>query len=71
MATQALTFNNIVENIYNLPLEERQELKNLLEHNIADARRDEIAKNFKNSKEELKSRKLLFSSNIDELKKML
>ena len=71
MRTQALQFNNIVETIYGLPLEDRLEIKNLLKHNIADSRRNEIANNYKQSQEEHKSEKLKFSSKISELKKML
>ncbi len=71
MRPQALKFDSIVETIYELPLEDRIELKNLLEHNIADSRRDEIASNYNKSKVEHKSGKLKFSANIDELKRML
>ena len=71
MRTQAVKFSSIVETVYSMPLEDRVELKNLLEHNIADSRRDEIVSNFKKTQEELKSKKLKFSSNIQELKKML
>jgi hypothetical protein len=71
MRTQNVQFNDIVETIYNLPLEERMEIKILLEHNIADARRNQIADNYKKSQEEHKSGKLKFSSKISVLKKML
>jgi hypothetical protein len=71
MKTQTVPFNNIVETVYNLPLEDRLELKSLLELNIADSRRNEIAENLKKSLIELKAGKLNFSSNIKELKKML
>ena len=71
MKTQSEQFSNIVETIYNLSLEDRLEIKNLLEHNIADSRRNEISNNFKKTQEEHKDGKLKFSSNIDELKKML
>lgn len=71
MRTQTLKFDNIVETIYGLPLEDRMEIKNLLEHNIADTRRNEIAANYKKSQEEHKSGKLKFSSKISALKKML
>ena len=64
-------FNTIVETIYNLPLDERLELKTLLEHNIAEARRDEIFVNFKKAKGEEKTGKLTFSSNVEALKKLL
>ncbi len=71
MRTQVIEFSSIVETVYSLSLEDRVELKNLLEHNIADSRRDEIVSNFKKTQEDLKSKKLKFSSNIQELKKML
>jgi hypothetical protein len=71
MKTQVIQFNNIVDTIYNLPLEEKVELKNLLEHNIADARRDEMVSNYKKAQEEEKAQKLKFSSNIQELKQLL
>lgn len=32
-------FNSIVDSVYNLALDEKQELKILLEHNIADSRK--------------------------------
>lgn len=64
-------FNDIVEKIYNLPLEDKLELKNLLEHNITGDRRKEMALNFKKSLGEHKSGELNFSENIEELKRML
>jgi hypothetical protein len=71
MKTLAFRFNDIVEKIYGLPLEDKVELKNLLEHNISDARRDEILINYTKAREEHQSGKLKFSSTIDDLKKML
>lgn len=71
MKTAAHDFNSVVESVYNLPLEYKEELKNLLEHNISDARRQEIADNFKDAQKAEKSGKLKFSSSIKELKKML
>jgi hypothetical protein len=71
MKTQAIQFNELVDQIYGMPLEDKLELKNLLEHNIADSRREEIENSAKKAKEEQKSGKLSFSSNISELKKML
>jgi hypothetical protein len=52
MKTMELQFNQIVESVYALPLEDRQELKNLLEHNIASSHRDEITKNGSEAREE-------------------
>ena len=71
MRTQALHFNNIIETLYGLSLEDKLEIKMLLEHNIADARRNEIATNYKTSQEEHKAGRLKFSSDLNELKKML
>jgi hypothetical protein len=34
MTTKALHYNEIVEKVYGLTLDEKEELKNLLEHNI-------------------------------------
>jgi len=64
-------FNNIVEEAYNLSLDEKIELKNLLEHNIADASRKKIETSYKRAKAEEKAGKLKFSSDPDELIKML
>ncbi len=71
MKTESPHFDSIVESIYNLPLEYKEELKSLLEHNIADARREEIAAHYAKAQKEQKAGKLKFSSSIDELKKML
>ena len=71
MKTQAIQFNDLVDQIYGMPLEDKLELKNLLEHNISETRREEIATNSKKAKQEYKSGKLRFSSNISELKNML
>jgi len=71
MKTRAIQFTSIVDTIYTMSLEDKVELKNLLEHNIADSRRDEIASNYKKAQQELKSTEMKFSSNIEELKKLL
>jgi len=70
---QNMTFhyNDIVDKIYSLPLEDKVELKDLLENNIADSRRAEIQQHYKQAKDEERSGNLNFSSNIDDLKKML
>jgi hypothetical protein len=58
MKSSFKNFNSIVDNIYNLPLDYKEELKTLLEHNISDARRKEIADNYKTSLKEQLSGKL-------------
>jgi hypothetical protein len=71
MGTLAFRFNDMVDKIYSLPLDEKMELKNLLEHNISEERRNEIVANFKKAREEHQSGNLKFSSELSELKKML
>lgn len=71
MSNVNTSFSNILERIYNLPLEDREELKMLLENNISDSKRDEILTNAKKAKTEEANKKLKFSSSIKELKKML
>ena len=71
MKTESGEFNHIVEMVYNLPLEYKEELKDLLEHNLSDARREKIADNHKKALSEQKSGKLKFSSSVKELKNML
>ena len=64
-------FSEIVDSVYNLPIEDRVELQSLLESNIAESRRNEMASNAKEAKSELQKGKLKFSSSIDKLKNML
>jgi hypothetical protein len=71
MVATNLKFNTIVESIYSLPIEDREEIRSLLDRNIADTRRDEIAHNFELAKAEEKSGNMKFSSSIEELKNML
>ncbi len=71
MNTKQIQFSEIVENIYGLPLDVKRELMNLLENNIAEERRNEIADNLRLSKKEESDGSLKFSSKMDELKKMI
>lgn len=71
MSNVNTNFSNIVESVYNLPLEEREELKTLLENNISESKREEILTNAKKAKTAEVEKKLKFSSSIKELKKML
>jgi len=65
------TFSGIVDEIYSLPLEDKQALLNLLEHNIAEERRIEIYTNYLSAKDEETKGKLSFSSDINKLKESL
>lgn len=66
-----LEYDKIVNEIRNLPLEEKEEIKALLEKYITEERRAEIFANYKRSKKESRSRKLIFSNRIAELKKTI
>ena len=61
-------FNNIVEEVKELSLAEKEELHQLLEKYLIEARRDEIHSNYKKSKKE---KGLKFSSSIKDLKSLL
>jgi len=64
-------YDTLVESIKNLPLDEKEELKTLIEKYIIEERRNEIEAHYKKSLSELKKGKLQFSSDIKELKDML
>ena len=64
-------FSQIVEEIKNLPLEAKEELKTLLEKYLVEERRAEIHKNYRKTKKDLERGKLTFSNNIDELKRLV
>ncbi len=64
-------YDTLVESIKNLPLDEKEELKSLIEKYIIEERRNEIEAHYKKSLSELKKGKLKFSSDIKELKDML
>jgi len=66
-----LEYNKIVNDIRNLPLEEKEEIKALLEKYIIEERRAEIYADYKRSRRESRNRRLTFSSRIAELKKTI
>ena len=68
---QNALFAKIVDVIYGLPIADKLELKNLVEYNIAEERRNEMKENNKASVIEHKKGELKFSNDIKELKKML
>ena len=66
-----MTFNDLVNNIRNLSLPEKLEVKDLLEKSIVEQRRSEIHDNFFKSRKEYKEKKLKFASDISRLRKMI
>jgi hypothetical protein len=63
----SMTFSDLVEEIRHRPVEERVELREILEKDLIAARRAEIHQNHAQSLEELKNGTLTFSSDFDEL----
>ncbi len=66
-----MSFATLVENGRNCLTEQKEELKFLLDRELIETRRREIKENGRRGMEEMKRRKLKFSSSIRELKKML
>ncbi|MDB5281372.1 MAG: hypothetical protein JWO06_447 [Bacteroidota bacterium] len=64
-------FADIVEQVKELSLQEKEDLHDILDHILADDRRKEILQNHKESLAELKSGKLKFSSNPEALLKAI
>ncbi|RJP33641.1 MAG: hypothetical protein C4527_04055 [Candidatus Omnitrophota bacterium] len=65
------TFTNIIEDMKTLSLEEKEELKFLLDRYVIEERRSEIYNNYKLSQKEFQENTLEFTSNIDRLKEMM
>jgi CRISPR/Cas system-associated protein Cas5 (RAMP superfamily) len=63
-----VSFNDVVEAIKRLSVEEKQEIQMLLAQYLREERREEIYNNYQQSRLEEQSGDLKFSSNLDELK---
>jgi len=66
-----ITFNDLINKIRNLSLDEKIEIKEIIEKSIIDERRKEIQKHYLESKKDYNNGKLQFSKNISKLKKMI
>ena len=66
-----LTFKDLVNNVRNLSLNEKLEIKNIVEKSIIDEQRKEIHDCYLESKQEYKDNKLKFSNDIKKLRKMI
>ena len=64
-------FETLVEEVRNCSIEEKEDLKFLLERALIDERRGGILANHRRSLDEVKRGKLKFSSSIGDLKKSL
>ncbi len=66
-----MSFSDIVETIKNLSLEEKLEIQALLAQYLREERREAIYSNYQKSRLEEQNSKLIFSSNVDELKQLI
>jgi tRNA A22 N-methylase len=66
-----VTYNILIDEIKKLPLDEKEDLKILLDKYLIEEKRNNIYENYKESLSEVKEGKIKFSSNTDELKKSL
>lgn len=66
-----MTFSDLVNNVRNLTLNEKMEIKHILEKYIIEERRNEIHDSYLESKKEHKENQLNFSDNIDQLRNMI
>lgn len=66
-----MSFNDVVEAIRSLSLEEKQEIQNLLTQYLREERRDELYQSYQTSLFEERNGELKFSSNINELKQLI
>lgn len=64
-------YNTLVEEVKKLSVEEKEELKFLIEKYLVEERREEIFKNYQESKKEIEEGQLEFSGDIKRLKEML
>ena len=64
-------YNTLVEEVKKLSVEEKEELKFLIEKYLVEERREEIFKNYQESKREIEEEQLEFSGDIKRLKEML
>jgi hypothetical protein len=65
------TFADLVEEIRQRPLEEKDELLQLLQREVAEARRDEISRNAEEARSLFRNGELQFTSSLTELKNKL
>ncbi|MDT9198538.1 hypothetical protein H4N54_07400 [Limnospira fusiformis KN01] len=66
-----MRFNDVVEAIKGLSIDEKQEISMLLQQYLREESRDNIYKNFQVAQQEEKQGNLKFSNQIDKLKEMI
>lgn len=66
-----MTFNSVVDILQNLTLDEKEDIKFIIEREIIEERRKQIYKDYLTSKKEYVKRKIKFSNKLDDLKRMV
>lgn len=66
-----MQFNDVVEGIQRLSIDEKEEIQGLLQQYIREERRDRLHESFKSAQAEEQQGKLKFSSQIQELKQLI
>lgn len=66
-----MTFSDVVEGVKNLSTDEKREIQRLLQQYLLEESRDEIYKNFKSAQTEAQAEELIFSADIEELKRQM
>jgi hypothetical protein len=66
-----MTFSDLVNKVRNLSLNEKIEIKDIVEKSIIEERRNEIYRAYLESQQEYRENILHFSSSIDQLRVMI
>lgn len=64
-------YSTLIEEVKRLSTEEKEELKFLIEKYLIEERREDIFKNYQESKKEIEEGRLEFSNDIERLKEIL
>ncbi|MFH0974291.1 MAG: hypothetical protein V1874_00740 [Spirochaetota bacterium] len=65
------TFNDLVDDVRNLSLTEKIEIKNILEKAIIEEERNKIYNSYAECQEEYKNNSFVFSDDVNTLRKMI
>ncbi|APB32750.1 hypothetical protein GlitD10_0439 [Gloeomargarita lithophora Alchichica-D10] len=66
-----MLFNDVIESVKSLSLEEKREIQLLLSQYIREDNREEILKNFQSAKVEQERGELFFSADVGELRNLI
>jgi len=67
----ALRYDSLIESIKSLSLEEKEELRFLIEKYLIEERREKIYNNYQETLKEEQEKKLEYSNDVNKLKRMI